>query len=234
MATPIREALQDVRARIRAAAERANRDPSGITLVAVSKGIDVERVEAALEAGVTDLGESRVQETQQRLLPLRDRATFHLIGHLQTNKAKFAVELYDWVHSVDSPKLARILDERARAAGRTLRVLVEVNTSGETSKHGVPPDELIGVLDALAECPALHMRGLMTIGPRFGGDEGARASFRILRGLRSAVGDRMEVSAHELHLSMGMSDDFEIAIEEGATIVRVGSAIFGHRDETPF
>lgn len=222
------ERLTAVRRRIATACARAGRDPASVVLVAVTKGFPADAVREAIALGITDFGENRVQEAEPKILAVSPRPRWHLVGHLQTNKARRVVQLFDEVQSVDSAHLADELAKRAEQAGRVLPCLVEVNTSGEASKFGVEPG---GALELLARCralSALRPHGLMTIGPLGGGPEGARAAFRSLRGLRDrAVGAGLLDA--DAALSMGMSDDFEIGIEEGATLIRVGTALFGPR-----
>jgi pyridoxal phosphate enzyme (YggS family) len=223
------ERLSAVRSRIASAAERAGRDPASVLLVGASKQVAAGKLREAVAAGLSDLGENRVQEAREKIEALRDLAPrWHLIGHLQSNKAKLAANLFDWVHSMDSEPLARELDRRAAEAGRKLAVLVEVNTSGEPSKFGVAPGAVLGLLKVVTACSALEPRGLMTVGPLTDDVEASRSAFRELARLlgdarRAFPGARLD------QLSMGMSADFEIAIEEGATIVRVGTALFGPR-----
>lgn len=210
-----------VQERIARAAMRAGRAPEEVLLVGVSKSVDVERIRRALAAGLPALGENRVQEAREKIGALGRPVPWHMVGHLQTNKARDAVLLFDLIHSVDRLELARELDRRAAAAGKGAEVLVQVNLAGEATKGGFAPDELKSALEALAGLSRLRVRGLMTIPPPVEHGEQARGWFRRLRELRDAAG--LE------HLSMGMSDDFEVAVEEGATMVRVGTAIFGPR-----
>jgi len=209
------ERLAEVRARIAAAAERAGRNAAAVRLIGASKTVDAGRLVGFVEAGLVDLGENRVQEAETKRV---QGVTWHLIGHLQSNKARKAVALFEWIHSVDSPRLADALDRIAAELGRKPRVLVEVNTSGEASKHGVAPEDARGLVEHVRGLPHLSLEGLMTIGP-LAGDP--RNAFRMLRKQRDEAGLN--------ELSMGMSGDFEVAIEEGATMVRVGSALFGAR-----
>jgi PLP dependent protein len=211
--------LSAVRARIARAATRAGRDPQTVRLIAVSKTKSADAVRAAIDAGVTDIGENYVQEAQAKRAAVGDGASWHLIGHLQRNKAARAVEIFDCIQTVDSAALGAALSRSAVAQGRTLRVLVEVRLGGEATKSGVEPAALPALLAAL-QLPGLLVDGLMTVPPP-GDAEAVRPHFRALRELRDGVGLR--------ELSMGMSDDFEVAIEEGATMVRVGRAIFGAR-----
>ena len=220
------ERLEAVRARIRAAAARAGRDPATVRLIGASKTVPLGVLAGAVRAGLADLGENRVQEAEAKAPLLRSDLTdgagptWHLIGHLQSNKARKAVALFEWIHSVDSPRLADALDRIAAELGRKPRVLVEVNTSGEASKHGVAPEGARELVAHVKGLPHLSLEGLMTIGP-LAGDP--RNAFRMLRKQRDEAGLN--------ELSMGMSGDFEVAIEEGATMVRVGSALFGPRDQ---
>jgi pyridoxal phosphate enzyme (YggS family) len=217
----VRANLERVRAVVAGACERTGRSPNGVLLIAVSKTVDLERIRQAIAAGVPALGENRVQEARGKIETLGRPVPWHLIGSLQTNKAKDAVRLFDWIHSVDRLELARELDRRATALGRTVDALIEVNVGEEPQKAGVRPDQIKPLLDAAAGLRGIRIRGLMAIPPVVDDAEQSRLHFRRLRELRDALG--ME------HLSMGMSADFEVAVEEGATMVRVGTAIFGPR-----
>src|SRR5215510_482666 len=221
MQQDIRSNLERVRERIARAAERAGRRPEDVLLVGVSKTVDVPRIRAALAAGLTALGENRVQEARGKVAEIGRGPAWHLVGHLQTNKVRDALELFDVVHSVDRIDLARELDRRARARGRPVDALVQVNVAVEPSKGGWPPEAIETAVDALTALPGLRVRGLMTIPPVVDRAEYARGWFRALRKLaeRHGLAD----------LSMGMSGDFEAAVEESATMVRVGTAIFGPR-----
>lgn len=210
-----------VQERIARAAMRAGRAPEEVLLVGVSKSVDVERIRRALAAGLPALGENRVQEAREKIGALGRPVPWHMVGHLQTNKARDAVLLFDLIHSVDRLELARELDRRAAAAGKVAEVLVQVNLAGEATKGGFAPGELKSALEVLAGLPGVRVRGLMTIPPLVERAEASREWFRRLRDLRDEAGLP--------HLSMGMSDDFEVAVEEGATMVRVGTAIFGPR-----
>jgi len=194
----------------------------------VTKGVEAELVREAFRLGARELGESRVQEAEPKIGLVGPGPRWHLIGHLQTNKAKRAVSLFEEIHSIDSERLADEVAKRAAEASRAPVVWIEVNTSGDPGKHGVPPDGALALIERVAARPELRTAGLMTIGPLAGGEAGARASFRALRTLRDEAIARGALPP-EAGLSMGMSDDFEAAIEEGATIVRVGSALFGSR-----
>jgi pyridoxal phosphate enzyme (YggS family) len=227
----VSERFANVRERIENTARRCDRSPDGISLVAISKTHPVETLRAALDVGITELGENRVQEAEAKIVELgRDAARWHLVGHLQSNKIRRAVELFDVIHSLDSPELAQRLDRVCAEVGRQeLPVLIQINLAGEKTKTGLDPLELPQLLEAVAACERLRLIGLMTLPPYFKNADCGRPFFKALRGLR----DEMKVAGRfgegRGELSMGMSHDFEIAIEEGATIVRVGTAIFGER-----
>ena len=207
---------------------RVGRPPQSVRLLAVTKGIPAATIRDAIALGLREFGESRVQEAEGKLAEIGEGARWHLVGHLQSNKAKRAVQLFDEIHSVDSEELAQELARRASAAGKSTICYVEVNTSGEAEKFGVQPSAALDLLRRVRSLPSLRSAGLMTIGPQGGGAEGARASFRTLARLRlEAV--RAGILDEGSGLSMGMSDDFEIAVEEGATIVRIGTALLGKR-----
>jgi pyridoxal phosphate enzyme (YggS family) len=196
--------------------------------VAVAKTFPPEAIREAAEAGIRDVGENRVQEASAKFQVLGRDVTWHLVGHLQTNKVKKALEIFDWIHSVDSLRLAEEISRRAERVGREVDVLVEVNVSGEPSKFGVRPSELHRLIEQVVRLPHLRLRGLMTIAPLVDDPEKARPYFAALRELRDQL-LRSGVADHLPHLSMGMTDDFEVAVEEGATMVRIGRAIFGER-----
>lgn len=222
----IAERLERIRGRIRDAAARAGRDPSGVCLVAVTKGLPAAVVPAVVAAGVADIGENRVQEAAAK----RDGvgaagARWHLIGHLQTNKAALAARTFDVVHSLDSTRIVEAIG-RHREPGAPLPSLVEVDLTGIEARTGAAAGDAEAIARAVQEQPALELRGLMTVAPP-GDDEAARRCFRELRGLRDRLEQALGIALPEL--SMGMSADFEIAVEEGATIVRIGTALLGPR-----
>ena len=225
----IADNLRSVRERIAAACERAGRSPDEITVVGVSKTFPATLVAEACRAGLSDIGENRVQEGAAKIPKveaLGSRPRWHLVGHLQTNKVKTALGLFDIIHSVDSVRLAEFISRHAenlpvRQAG-PLPVLLEVNVAGEASKFGLRPEEMGWALEQIARLPGLAVQGLMTVAPLVDDPEEVRPVFRELRRLRDALGLR--------EMSMGMTDDFEVAIEEGATMVRIGRAIFGPRE----
>lgn len=227
--------IDRVRAEIAAAAERVGRDPQAVTLIAVTKTYPVEYITAALHAGVTDAGENRVQEALPKIEAMSNDATlsplrWHLIGHLQSNKAKAAVQNFDLIHSVDSVKLALQINRHAANEDRLMPILIQINISGEESKSGVEPgDALATVQEVLNSCSNITIKGFMTMAP-FESPEAARPHFKALRELR----DHMVKEINHLRfdpseLSMGMSNDYIVAVEEGSTLVRVGSALFGER-----
>ncbi|MGH9869835.1 MAG: YggS family pyridoxal phosphate-dependent enzyme [Candidatus Polarisedimenticolia bacterium] len=221
-------ALASISGRIAAAAARAGRDPSSVTLIGVTKTVDPQRVRAAVDAGLQHLGENRVQEAEgkQRALGELPGVRWHLIGHLQSNKAAHAAEMFDCVHSVDSLDLGRRLDRAASRRTTPLQILVQVDLGHEPTKHGVDERALEALVSELSRCGHIEVRGLMTIPPLAEDPETSRPFFRHLVGLR----DRLAASGHPLpELSMGMTGDFEVAVEEGATLVRVGRALFGER-----
>jgi pyridoxal phosphate enzyme (YggS family) len=223
-----RERLDEIRSRIHQAAARSGRPGAAVTLVAVTKTVPAEVVAAVVGEGLTDLGENRVQEAESKVASVgRGRVRWHLIGHLQSNKAGRAVALFDRVHSVDSANIAEALSRRAVAAGRTLPAMIEVNVSGEATKFGVRPEDLGPLADQVADLAGLSLDGLMTVGAPVADPAQARADFARLRGLRDETARRIGRPLPEL--SMGMSGDFEVAVEEGSTMVRVGTALFGPR-----
>ena len=221
--------LRAVQERIARAARMAGREPREILLVAVSKTVDVERIRQAIAAGVPALGENRVQEAKPKIHTLGRQVPWHLVGTLQTNKAKDAVLLFDLIHSLDRVELGRELDRRARTAGKVVEALVQVDVAGEATKGGFHADELKGAMEALVPLTAIRVRGLMAIPPLEEDPEASRPWFRQLRELAALVRDWGIEGVEMMHLSMGMSADFEVAIQEGATIVRIGTAIFGPR-----
>ena len=227
----MRERLEDVRARVDTAARRSRQAANEITLIAISKTHPTKTLRAGLELGITDLGENRVQEAEGKILELgRTAARWHLVGHLQTNKAARAVKLFDCIHSLDSIDLAQRLDRGCVAEGREeLPLLIQVDLGGEKSKTGIDPRALPELLSALGNCPRLRLLGLMTLPPYFENPDCARPYFKTLRELRDELQTQGHFGEGTGELSMGMSHDFEIAIEEGATMVRVGTAIFGER-----
>lgn len=219
----IRDNILDLERRIGRAAERANRSPAEVTIVAVTKTIELSLIHQAFNVGLRHFGENRVQEARnkiEQLSSLQPTPIWHMVGHLQTNKAKTAIELFHMIHSVDSVRLAEVLSHHTQ---HNIAILLQVNISKETSKSGFLPVEVSPAVEQIACLPYLEIKGLMTIAPFTNNPEEVRPVFRQLRLLRNSLG--LE------HLSMGMTDDFEVAIEEGATMVRIGRSIFGERRE---
>ena len=228
----LRHRLAQVRERIATAAARCGRESTEVTLVAVSKTHPAEAIREALRAGLTDFGENRVQEAESKIPLVKDEdARWHLIGHLQANKARRAVKLFDVIHTVDSTSLAQRLD---RACGdeqrKELLVLIQVDLAGEATKSGVAESKLSDLVESVRHCPRLRLTGLMILPPFFEDPEQVRPFFKRSRELRDEIQAGGHFGDQPGELSMGMSHDFEVAIEEGATIVRVGTAIFGERN----
>lgn len=225
------ERLGEVRERIAAACARAGREPGGVEIVAVTKTHPAEAAEAALAAGLGDLGENRVQELESKVEAVgRARARWHLIGGLQRNKVRRVFPLFDLLHSLDSERLAAKLSEEACAAGVTVRALVQVNTSGEDSKSGFDGGALMRVLPGICSLPGVRVEGLMTMAPFTADEATLRRTFAGARALRDRAAEEVP-GFHPVHLSMGMSNDYEIAVEEGSTLVRLGTVLFGEREQ---
>jgi pyridoxal phosphate enzyme (YggS family) len=222
----VKENLSRVRERIERAAQKAGRDSKEIKLVAVSKTVEVARIKEAMEAGVSILGENYVQEAQKKIEAIGKPVSWHFIGHLQSNKARYAVRLFDVVHSMDSIPLAEELNRRAEQEDRVIRVMVEVNLSKEATKFGTDEERVSNVAKKIQNLHHLSLEGLMTMPPYFDSPEMSRPYYTALRELKERM---IEEGIPLKELSMGMSNDFEIAIEEGATYVRIGTAIFGPR-----
>lgn len=226
----VAENLAGIRERIEAACARAGRAPTGVRLVGVTKTVPVERIREGIGAGISILGENYIQEALRKKEALADLpVSWHCIGHLQTNKAKYAVECCDWIETLDRESLARELDRQAARVGRKITALIQVNIGGESSKSGITPEDLSPFFKTASQFENLEIRGLMALPPFFDQPERARPYFRRMRELLDRL--KQECSAPELlsELSMGMSGDFEVAIEEGATLVRIGTALFGSR-----
>ena len=225
----IKDNLSRVLERMDQAASKAGRNPGEVTLVAVSKTVETARIREAIEAGVTILGENYVQEAREKIDEIGHGVQWHMVGHLQRNKAKHAVTLFDYMHSIDGISLAHEIDRRAAQGGEKVRGLVEVNLSGETSKFGIGPDAIMDLIRHIAPLEHISIEGLMTMPPYFNEPEKARPYFIRLRELRDRIRGEGIEGVRMDELSMGMSGDFEVAIEEGATMIRVGTAIFGER-----
>jgi pyridoxal phosphate enzyme (YggS family) len=222
----IKENLLKVRERVERAAQRAGRGSKEIKLVAVSKTVEVARIKEAIDAGVSILGENYVQEAQKKIEAIGKLVSWHFIGHLQSNKAKYAVRLFDVLHSMDSIPLAEELNRRAEQEDRLIKVMIEVNLSKEATKFGTDEERVLNLAKGVQNLKHLSLEGLMTMPPYFDSPEMSRPYYTALRELKERM---IKEGVPIKELSMGMSNDFEIAIEEGATYVRVGTAIFGPR-----
>ena len=221
--------INKIKQRIAAAATRCNRAPESIKLLAVTKTVPLPAIEQAIEAGITVLGENYVQEAKEKIAVIGQRASWHMIGHLQTNKAKYTVNLFDYIHSVDRLELAAEINKRARLIARKINILIEINVSGEKTKNGITASEAIELIKNVSMLENVSVKGLMTMAPYSTNPENSRPYFSELRNLRNKIISEGITNIQMEELSMGMTDDFEIAIEEGATIVRIGRAIFGQR-----
>ena len=230
-AVKLAERLSHVRGQIAAAAQNCGREAHEVSLIAISKTHPAAMIKSLIEFGATDIGENRVQEAEQKIHEVgRDSARWHLVGHLQTNKARRAIKLFDVLHSLDSIDLARRLDRLCAEEGREkLQVLIQVDLAHEETKSGIEETKLPQLLDVLESLSRLELIGLMTLPPFFEDIEQARPFFRRLRELRDALAPTRAFGDRKGELSMGMTHDFEVAIEEGATMVRIGAAIFGPR-----
>ncbi|MGB9715943.1 MAG: YggS family pyridoxal phosphate-dependent enzyme [Thermodesulfovibrionales bacterium] len=232
------ENIKDIYRRMSHAAMRVERNPEDVKLVAVTKNVNIDIIKEALDWGLRIFGESRVQEAKEKIEELSrftydtlpfTKISWHLVGHLQRNKAKTAVQLFDLIHSLDSLELAKELERHAAKAGKIQRVLIQVKLSEEETKHGAHREDVVDLISAVSQLKNLKIEGLMTIPPFFDDPENARPYFRELRELMNKI-NKLRITDYELReLSMGMTHDFEVAIEEGATIVRIGTGIFGER-----
>ncbi|MBA4421606.1 MAG: YggS family pyridoxal phosphate-dependent enzyme [Syntrophus sp. (in: bacteria)] len=225
----VEDNIRHVREVMAEAARRSGRPASAIRLMAVTKTVDDDRILAAIRTGVEIIGENYVQEAKRKIEKLGKAGEWHLIGRLQMNKAKYAVRLFDMIHSVDRLELAAELDRRSRAAGRVIPILIEVNVGGEESKSGIPLNAALDLVRVVAPLENLSIRGLMTMPPWFDDPEESRPYFRALRELGDKIAAEAFPRVEMRELSMGMTDDYVVAIEEGATIVRIGRGIFGER-----
>ncbi|NIA31054.1 MAG: YggS family pyridoxal phosphate-dependent enzyme [Actinobacteria bacterium] len=227
----ISDNLKIIRDRIANACLRSGRNADQVRIVAVSKTVDASAIESAIDAGVTIIGENRVQEAWRKFQQIERPVQWHLIGHLQTNKVKRALQFADVIESVDSLHLAKEVNLRAQERGKAVQVFVQVNTSGEASKFGVHPEALVDFLYSIADLQFLRITGLMTIGAFLPEPEDVRPCFSLLRQLRAAANAEKIKNIELEYLSMGMTNDFEVAVEEGATHVRIGRALFGKRED---
>jgi pyridoxal phosphate enzyme (YggS family) len=230
MMAEIAQNLKNVQGRIEEAAKSAGRDPLEVRLISVTKTVDAGRIREAIAAGASCFGENYVQEAREKIEDIgRDCAQWHFIGHLQRNKVKYIFGLFDMIHSVESIRLAEEIDRRANRVGEALKVLIEVNVSGEESKFGIDEKEAIDLIRAASKLEGIRIEGLMTMPPYFDDPEKSRPYFKQLRRLRDRISEEGFENVRMTELSMGMTADFEAAIQEGATMVRVGTAIFGPR-----
>jgi len=225
----IADNLSNIKNRISHVCNKVGRDASAIDIIAVSKTVTEVRIKEAIEAGISNIGENRVQDAWQKYQILGSSAIWHMIGRLQTNKVKRALQFFDFIHSVESKHLAEEISRRADQLGKDINILIEVNTSGEDTKIGVDPEKTVGFLKQIAHLPRLNILGLMTIGAFLPDPEQVRPCFITLRELRDRIISEGFDEIHMKYLSMGMTDDFEVAIEEGSNMVRIGRAIFGDR-----
>jgi len=227
--TQIAENIAEVRGRLEDAARRAGRDPRQVRLVAVSKTVELDRLRQAVAAGQLIFGENYLQEARPKVAALGPAVSWHFVGHLQSRKATGAVELFELIHSVDRLKLARALDQAAARQGKIQEILVQVDLAGEETKSGAAPEAVAALLKEIATLPHLKVTGLMTMPPWFTDPEAVRPYFKALRELRDRLRQLEVIDSPLAELSMGMSGDYEVAVEEGATLIRVGTAIFGSR-----
>jgi pyridoxal phosphate enzyme (YggS family) len=225
----IKQNLAEINKRLTAAARRAGRDPAEVRLVAVTKTVGLDRLQEAVVAGHTLFGENYVQEAKTKIASLGAGLTWHFIGHLQSNKAKAAVEYFDLIHSVDRLRLAKALEQGAARLGKIQDILLQVNLAGEESKSGTVPEDTEDLLVEISKMPHIRVLGLMTMPPWLPDPEEVRPYFRALRELRDRLRLKQLVNGDLPELSMGMTGDFEVAVAEGATLVRIGTAIFGQR-----
>ncbi|CUT00220.1 YggS family pyridoxal phosphate-dependent enzyme [Candidatus Chrysopegis kryptomonas] len=226
----IAENILKVKQRIQKSCLKVGRNPDEVSIVAVTKTVPIEKIKEAINLGITDIGENRVQELLEKKNSI-ENVRWHFVGHLQTNKVKYIVDFIYLIHSVDSLKLALEIDKRAKKINRVIDILIEVNTSGEETKYGVKPEETIDLVKQISEnCKFLRVKGLMTVAAFLPNPEEVRPMFRLLRELKDEIAKLNLKNVEMKHLSMGMSNDFEVAVEEGATLVRIGTAIFGPRN----
>ncbi len=225
----IEKNIKDIRSRIQKAAKKSGRSVDEVKLVVVTKTVEAERINEAIRAGVDIIGENRVQEAEAKFCQITQRVEKHLVGHLQTNKAKKAIELFDFIQSVDSIHVAEEISRRALQRGKAMDVLVEVNTSGEATKFGIEPERVLSLIETISKLEGIRIKGLMTIGLFSDNPEDTRPCFKKLKTLFEEI-KSADIPNVEMHyLSMGMTSDFEVAIEEGSNMVRIGTGIFGPR-----
>ena len=228
--TSIRENLLQVQDRVAAAAERAGHHPGAVRIVAVSKTKPASRIFEAIEAGVTEIGENQLQEARTKYDQIDRPVKWHFVGHLQTNKVKGALQIFDLIHSVDSLRLLAEINRRSTQLNRQTDVLIQVNTSGESSKYGVQPEQTLNFMESSLNYRNVRIKGLMTIGPFTPIVDAVRPSFALLSRLQEKIEAQQFAGVEMEYLSMGMTNDFEVAVEEGANLIRIGTAIFGKRE----
>ena len=225
----IEENLKGIKSRIQQAAVKSKREGKDIRLVVVTKTVDLDRIKEAIRCGIEIIGENRVQEAEEKLTRITEKVEKHLVGHLQSNKVKKAVELFDLIQSVDSVHIAEEISKRAQEQGKLMDVLVEVNTSGEKTKFGVEPEETLSLIETISKLSGIRIKGLMTIGLFSDDQEATRPCFKKLESLFEEITGMKIPNVEMRYLSMGMTGDFEVAIEEGSNMVRIGTGIFGSR-----
>lgn len=225
----IEENIQKIKSRIRNACIRAGRGVDGVTLVAVTKTIGADKVMEAVACGLNILGENKVQEILEKYDLINGNVAWHMIGHLQTNKVKYIADKVSMIHSVDSIKLAEEINKRFRSYGRIIDILVEINIGGEDNKHGIKPEETVEFIKRLSEYSNLKVMGLMTVAPAFENAESSRPYFKKMKDIFDDIGRIGIENVNMRYLSMGMTNDFEIALEEGSNVIRIGTGIFGPR-----
>jgi pyridoxal phosphate enzyme (YggS family) len=225
----VEENIRNIWSRMEKAAEKTGRDKEDVKLVAVTKTVEVLRIKEAIKYGIKMIGENRVQEAESKFVHITEKVEKHLVGHLQTNKAKKAVELFDFIQSVDSQHIAQEISRRASQMGKVMEVLVEINTSGEKSKFGIDPDQALSFVKSISNLEGIKIKGLMTIGLFSNNPEDTRPCFKKLKAIFDQLKSENIPNVEMQYLSMGMTSDFEIAIQEGANMVRIGTGIFGSR-----
>ncbi len=226
----IRENLLQVQDRVAAAAKRTGRDPGAVRIVAVSKTMPASLILEAIEAGVSEIAENQLQEARTKYDQIDRRVKWHFVGHLQTNKVKGALQIFDLIHSVDSQRLLAEINRRSAQLNRQTDVLIQVNTSGESSKYGVQPEQTLNFIENALNYIYVQIKGLMTIGPFTPSVDAVRPSFALMNRLREKIQAQQFAGVEMEYLSMGMTNDFEVAVEEGANLIRIGTAIFGKRE----
>ena len=225
----VEENIKDIWSRIEKAAEKTGKSKEDIKLVAVTKTVEVERIKEAINCGIQVIGENRVQEAEAKFDHITEEVEKHLVGHLQTNKAKKAVELFDFIQSVDSRRIAQEISRRASQMGKVIEVLVEINTSGEETKFGIDPKGVLSFIKLISDLEGIKIKGLMTIGLFSDNPEDTRPCFKKLKAIFDQMKSESIPNVEMKYLSMGMTSDFEVAIQEGSNMVRIGTGIFGLR-----